>query len=89
MAIIYTKTNFKGNVLVAVPNLAIYLYQCRHVVTAAHCLREYADDGQIDDVYDDITVILGELKIDTDLSLIAHTMSYNVLTLSHIPPLFS
>ena len=35
----------------------------RHVLTAGHCLRESADNGEIDDVYDDITVVLGEIEI--------------------------
>ena len=33
----------------------------RHIITAAHCFRDYAATGEIDDVYDDITVSLGEL----------------------------
>ena len=35
----------------------------RHVLTAGHCLRESADNGEIDDVYNDITVVLGEMEI--------------------------
>lgn len=29
-------------------------------MTAAHCLKQYSLDGDIEHVYDDITVILGE-----------------------------
>ena len=32
----------------------------RHVLTAGHCLRETAKNGEIEDVYDDITVVLGK-----------------------------
>ena len=35
----------------------------RHVLTAGHCLRETAKNGEIEDVYDDITVVLGETEL--------------------------
>ena len=33
----------------------------RHVLTAGHCLRETDTNGEIDYVYDDITIELGEI----------------------------
>ena len=33
----------------------------KHVITAGHCLRQSATNGEITDVYDDITVVLGEI----------------------------
>ena len=38
----------------------------RFVVTAAHCLKQHSYDGDIEDVYDDITVILGEHDIQDE-----------------------
>ena len=35
----------------------------RHLLTAGHCLRETADNGEINDVYDDITLVLGEIEL--------------------------
>ena len=35
----------------------------RHVLTAGHCLRETDTNGEIDYVYDDITIVLGERTI--------------------------
>ena len=32
----------------------------RHVITAAHCLKEYRTNGEPKYQYDDITVILGK-----------------------------
>ena len=34
----------------------------KHVITAAHCLREFSERGDINDVWDDITVVLGEIE---------------------------
>ena len=39
----------------------------RHVLTAGHCLREFSLDGDITDVYDDITVVLGEIEMSAKL----------------------
>ena len=36
----------------------------RHVLTAASCLRDTSDNGEINFVYDDITIVLGEIKIE-------------------------
>ena len=35
----------------------------KHILTAGHCLRETASNGEISDVYDDITVVLGETEL--------------------------
>ena len=35
----------------------------RHILTAGNCLRENARNGEIQDVYDDITVVLGETEL--------------------------
>ena len=35
----------------------------RHVLTAGHCLRELDKTGDINDVWDDITVVLGEIEM--------------------------
>ena len=39
----------------------------RHVITAAHCLREFSNTGKINDVWDDTTVVLGEICRHDDL----------------------
>ena len=36
----------------------------KHVITAGHCLRQFSETGDIIDVWDDITVVLGEIKED-------------------------
>ena len=35
----------------------------RHVITAAHCLKDYKNNGDVNDVWDDTTVVLGEMEI--------------------------
>ena len=35
----------------------------RHVLTAAHCLRDFSTKGKVNDVWDDTTVVLGEMEI--------------------------
>ena len=35
----------------------------RHVLTAAHCLKEFSNRGKPTDVWDDTTVVLGEMEI--------------------------
>ena len=35
----------------------------RHVITAAHCLKDYKNNGDVNDVWDDTTVVLGETEI--------------------------
>ena len=35
----------------------------RHVLTAGHCIKDYKNDGDINDVWDDTTVVLGEMEI--------------------------
>ena len=35
----------------------------RHVLTAAHCLKKLSSAGEIIDVWDETTVVLGEMKI--------------------------
>ena len=35
----------------------------RHVLTAAHCLKEFTNRGEIKVVWDNITVVLGEIEI--------------------------
>ena len=35
----------------------------RHVLTAGHCLRKLSDRGEVNFVWDDITVVLGEIEI--------------------------
>ena len=35
----------------------------RHVLTAAHCLREFSNKGKVNDVWDDTTVVLGEIEM--------------------------
>ena len=41
----------------------------RHVLTAAHCLREFSNSGEVNFVWDDITVVLGENEIRKNLFL--------------------
>ena len=35
----------------------------RHVLTAGHCLKEFSKRGKPTDVWDDTTVVLGEIEI--------------------------
>ena len=35
----------------------------RHVLTAAHCIKDFSLPGQVIDVWDDTTVVLGEIEI--------------------------
>ena len=35
----------------------------RHVLTAAHCLKDFTKRGRVNDVWDDTTVVLGEIEI--------------------------
>ena len=35
----------------------------RHVLTAAHCLRDFSTKGKVNDVWDDTTVVLGEMEM--------------------------
>ena len=35
----------------------------QHVLTAAHCLKEFSNRGEVNVVWDDITVVLGEIEI--------------------------
>ena len=35
------------------------VWSCRHVLTAAHCLQQDTDSGEIVGLFDDITVTLG------------------------------
>ena len=35
----------------------------KHVLTAAHCLKEFSKTGEVNVVWDDITVVLGEIEI--------------------------
>ena len=35
----------------------------RHVLTAGHCLKEFSNKGDIKDLWDDITVVLGEIEM--------------------------
>ena len=39
------------------------LITSKHVLTAGHCLREFSERGDINDVWDDITVVLGEIDL--------------------------
>ena len=36
----------------------------KHVITAGHCLKQFSETGEPIDVWDDITVVLGEIKED-------------------------
>ena len=36
----------------------------KHVITAGHCLKQLSEKGDPIDVWDDITVVLGEIKED-------------------------
>ena len=46
----------------------------RHVLTAGHCLRQTDTNGEIDYVYDDITVVLGEIAVIFCEIFILHEM---------------
>ena len=35
----------------------------RHILTAAHCLKDLSDIGEVNDLWDDTTVVLGETEI--------------------------
>ena len=35
----------------------------RHILTAAHCLEDLSDEGEVNDFWDDTTVVLGEMEI--------------------------
>ena len=39
------------------------LISSQHVLTAAHCLKEFSNRGEVNVVWDDITVVLGEIEI--------------------------
>ena len=39
------------------------LISSQHVLTAAHCLKEFSNKGEVNVVWDDITVVLGEIEI--------------------------
>ena len=39
------------------------LISSQHVLTAAHCLREFSNRGEVNVVWDDISVVLGEIGI--------------------------
>ena len=41
------------------------LISSQHVLTAAHCLKELSNRGEVNVVWDDITVVLGEIEILT------------------------
>ena len=41
----------------------------RHVLTSAACLRDFSTGGEVQDVWDDITVVLGENEIRKNLFL--------------------
>ena len=47
----------------------------RHVLTAGHCLKDFENNGDVNDVWDDTTVVLGEMEISQKYFYITLTIS--------------